>query len=182
MKKNMNLILMVQKARRAFSKMKAETSFIGIKVDKDLHEAIKAKAQLERMNVSDLLRRAIVEYLNKDINVSNEILGTMEQINKNVKKCNDQYVLFHSLFLHFLKYYFAINKSEMDKWKSPDGNRENTLAVRNTIMKTGAEYRDMFVSNFGNENKHLRKLIDTMLLDFMTEPAAADNTSSQVVQ
>jgi division protein CdvB (Snf7/Vps24/ESCRT-III family) len=75
--------------------MKATTSFIGIKVDGDLHEAIKAKAQLEQMSVSDLLRRAIVEYMNRDINVSNEILGTLEQLNKNVKKCNDQYVLFH---------------------------------------------------------------------------------------
>ena len=81
--------------------MKTTTSFIGIKVDRELHEAIKAKAQLEQMNVSDLLRRAIVEYLNRDINVSNEILGTLEQINKNVKSCNDRYVLFHSLFLHF---------------------------------------------------------------------------------
>ena len=67
--------------------MKTTTSFIGIKVDSDLHEAIKAKAQLEQMNVSDLLRRAIVEYMNRDINVSNEILGTLEQINKNVKSC-----------------------------------------------------------------------------------------------
>lgn len=162
--------------------MKATTSFIGIKVDGDLHEAIKAKAQLEQMSVSDLLRRAIVEYMNRDINVSNEILGTLEQLNKNVKKCNDQYVLFHSLFLHFLKYFFAINKSEMDKWKSPDGNRENTLAVRNTIMKTGAEYRDSFVKNFRNENIHLRKLIDSMLLDFMTEPFSSDDSTQQGIQ
>ncbi len=163
--------------------MRAETSFIGIKVDKDMHDAIKAKAQLEKMSVSDLFRRAVVEYLNKDINVSNEILGTMEQINKNIKKCNDQYVLFHSLFLHFLKYYFAIEKSEMDKWKSPDNNMENTLIIRNNIMKKGSEYRDMFVSNFAKENIHLRKLIDTMLLDFMTEPVASgDNNFSQVVQ
>ena len=52
--------------------MKTTPSFIGIKVDSDLHEAIKAKAQLEQMSVSDLLRRAIVEYMNRDINVSNE--------------------------------------------------------------------------------------------------------------
>ena len=54
--------------------MKTNTSFIGIKVDGDLHEAIKAKAAMEKMSVSDLLRRSIVEYLNRDINVSNEIL------------------------------------------------------------------------------------------------------------
>ncbi len=150
--------------------MKTETSFIGIKVDKDLHEAIKAKAQLENMSVSDLFRRAIVEYLNRDINVSNEILGTLEQINKNVKNCNDKQMLYHSLFLHFLKYFFAINKSEIDKWVSPDHDKANTLVLRNNIMNTGADYRDKFVQNFTSENKHLRSLIDKMLMDFMTEP------------
>lgn len=162
--------------------MKTTTSFIGIKVDSDLHEAIKAKAQLEQMNVSDLLRRAIVEYMNRDINVSNEILGTLEQINKNVKSCNDRYVLFHSLFLHFLKYYFAISKSELDKWVSPDHKKENTLIMRNNIMSKGAEYRDSFVDNFRNENKHLRSLIDKMLLELTTEPVSSNDSTQQGVQ
>lgn len=166
--------------------MKTNTSFIGIKVDGDLHEAIKAKAAMEKMSVSDLLRRSVVEYLNRDINVSNEILGTMEQINKNVKKCNDQYVLFHSLFLHYLKYFFAVNKSEIDRWVSPDHKKENTIAMRNNIMNKGAEFRDLFVENFCSENKHLRKLIDTLLLDFMTESTSSgadsfENTSKEVL-
>lgn len=162
--------------------MKTTSSFIGIKVDSDLHEAIKAKAQLEQMSVSDLLRRAIVEYMNRDLNVSNEILGTLEQINKNVKDCNDHYVLFHSLFLHFLKYYFAISKSELDKWVSPDHKKENTLIMRNNIMSKGAEYRDSFIENFKSENKHLRSKVDRLLLDFMTEPASSDDSTQQVVQ
>ena len=52
---------------------------------RELNNAIRAKAQLENTTVTDLIRRAICEYLNRDINVSNEILGTLEQINKNVK-------------------------------------------------------------------------------------------------
>ena len=160
----------------------SDTSFIGIKVDRELNNAIRAKAQLENTTVTDLIRRAICEYLNRDINVSNEILGTLEQINKNVKNCNDEYVLFHSLFLHFLKYFFAIHKSELDKWVSPDGNKANTIALRNNIMNTGAGYRDLFVSNFENENKHLRKLFDSMLLNFMTESVSSEETTSQVAK
>ncbi len=156
------------------------TSFIGFKVDKDLHDAIRAKSEFENTTVTDLIKRAVVEYLNKDINVSNEILGTLEQINKNIKKCNDQYSVFHSLFLHYLKYYFAINKVEIDKWVSPDGNQSNTIALRNNIMKSGESYRDLFVQNFSKENKHLRKLIEILLLDYMTEPVEESGGNSLV--
>lgn len=145
------------------------STLIGFKADDELNNTIKAKAKLENITVTDLLRRAVTEYLYKDINVQNELLGTLEQINKNIKKTNDQYSVFHSLFLHYLKYFFAVNKSEMDKWKSPNNNQQETIQIQTKIMETGGDYRDKFVSSFKKENTHIQNLIEILLADYMTE-------------
>ena len=59
----------------------------------------------------------------------------------------------------------------MDKWKSPDGNKEATFALQANIINKGADYRDKFVANFSKENKHLKKIIEILMADYMTEEA-----------
>lgn len=142
---------------------------ITIRLDDDLINAVKAKANLEHGTVTDLVKRAIVSYMNADINIQNEILGSIEQINKNVKKSNDNYALFHALFLQYLKYFFAFNKSELDKWVAPGGNSKDTIALREKNMAIGEKYRDTFIRNFPKDSRNLNRLIEQMFSDCLLE-------------
>ncbi len=146
-------------------------ALLTIRLDEDFINAIKAKANLEHGTVTDLVRKALVNYMNADINVQNEILCSLEQVNKSVRKSNENYALFHALFLQYLKYFFAFNKSEMDKWVAPSGNPKDTIALRQKMVSTGEKIRDDFIHSFPKDSKGLNRLIEKMFSDCLLEDA-----------
>ena len=144
-------------------------SILTLRLDDDLINAIKAKANLEHGTVTDLVKRAIVSYMNADLNIQNEILGSLEQVSKNIKKTNQNYAVFHALFLQYLKYFFAFNKSELDKWVAPSGNPKDTVAIREKNMAIGEKYRDTFIHNCPKDSRNLNNLIEQMFSDCLME-------------
>ena len=147
----------------------SKNNLIAIRLDDDLLNAVKARASLEHGTVTDLVKRAIISYMNADMNIQNEILGYLEQVNKSVKTNNQNYAVFYSLFFEYLTYFFAFNISEFEKWSSSDNDKEKTIAIRKKQIEKGERFRNDFKDRFTHNSRNLRRVIENLFADCLVE-------------
>ena len=156
-----------------------KTERLSLRLDEKFLQDIKNKAMLENITVTDLILRSVSEYVYKDVNIQNELLGTLEQINANLKVCMNNDEFFESFFIHYLKYFFVIYNETISKVRAVDDNStdifketEGTKQLRLLARKKGAVQRDECLSNFKGNTVHLKKICESLLADTLLEESS----------
>ena len=140
-----------------------------------LYKELENRANIDSCTITDLIKKAVVEYLRKDLNIQNELLGTLTQNNVSLKKIMNENKMYHSVFMFFLKYFFASTQDIFDSWRVPE---EKNLPIADAPKswklykekldkgKTGVEN---FVEAFQVENPQIRNLIDVLIANCIEE-------------
>lgn len=152
------------------------TKVISVRLEENILNDIQNKALLENSTSPKIIHKAIQEYIYKDINIQNELLGTLEQINANLKTCINNDELFEAFFIHYLKYFFVIYNETISKVKAVDDNSidlfketEGTKQLRALERKKAALQRNECLSNFKENSIHLKKICESLLANTLIE-------------
>lgn len=148
---------------------------VNFRCEDKLYEELSARSQLENKTITDLMKEAIVEYLYKDTNIQNELLGCIEQINSNVNKANKQFNLFYSMYIYFLNYFFSCNIKEMNQWctetdrgKDRRSWSKDSKDIYMRQIDEGKATTESFIKSFIN-NPMARKAMDIHFANVLEE-------------
>lgn len=145
-----------------------------IRINEELVTQIKLKSELDNITQAELITRAITEYLYKDINIQNELLGMLTQTNKNVKKCHDEYNLFYAFMIECIKYLAVIYNATMQSIHEPgdvDGNSNESKLLKHKAVMEAEKRLNTFMEHFRKDSRHLVGLVQTLFADVITEEA-----------
>lgn len=149
---------------------------ITFKCDDNFYKEVYARAELDRSTVTELIKKSITEYLYKDVNIQNELLGALEQTQSNIKTVKDEFSLFYSLFVYYLKYYFALSRKELDTWRTQEDIgkdtkllSENSKYIFKQNLEKGEETKEKFLNAFKKQSPRMRNLIDVLMAGCLEE-------------
>ena len=129
-----------------------------LRLEKEFLTQIEEKAALEKMSATEFIEYAIKKELYSDINIQNELLAKFELMHSDINRVSKNLDVLASIFLYYLKYYFSIEKAEIDNI-SPE--------MRNAVFEQGEKRRNSFITNFKKENRHLKSLFEVLLADYL---------------
>ncbi|MGN0731887.1 MAG: hypothetical protein ACI4MA_08300 [Treponema sp.] len=131
-----------------------------LRLEKEFLTQIEEKAALEKMSATEFIEYAIKKELYSDINIQNELLAKFELMHSDINRVSKNLDVLASIFLYYLKYYFSIEKAEIDNI-SPE--------MRNAVFEQGEKRRNSFIANFKKENRHLKSLFEVLLADYLVK-------------
>ena len=104
-----------------------------LRLEKEFLTQIEEKAALEKMSATEFIEYAIKKELYSDINIQNELLAKFELMHSDINRVSKNLDVLASIFLYYLKYYFSIEKAEIDNI-SPE--------MRNAVFEQGEKRRN----------------------------------------
>ncbi|MCQ2596554.1 MAG: hypothetical protein MJ181_01790 [Treponema sp.] len=149
---------------------------ITFRCNETFYKELEVRANLDSCTISDLIKKAVIEYLKKDLNIQNELLGTITQNNSSLKKIMNENKMYHSIFIFYLKYFFATTQSVFDSWRIPEDKGKPIADSSNASKKIykdqlekGQYAVDRFIEQFQKENPQVRNLIDILIANCIEE-------------
>ena len=133
-----------------------------LRLSKDLLTQIEAKALSLGVTPSELARTALNEYIHKDVNINNEVLGTLSILENEIEGIRRRVELQSNVFIYFLRFFFAFSGSEIEKVP-----RE----ARKQFFEKGEKRRDDFIKLFKQQTANKVNIFELMLGEYLTEPA-----------
>lgn len=110
---------------------------ITIRVDPRDKEKMEAHAKINGFtNMSDFIRTAVTDYMNKDVVWQGVLQGAIESLRSEIQKSNKCNEIFAQMFVYYLQFYFMFTSFPRDK--------EEIL----NQLKAGKSKKDFFLNNF----------------------------------
>jgi hypothetical protein len=140
------------------SKSKENNARIGMRINEAILKQIQACAAVENCSATDLITRAITEYINKDTLIQPQIFGAIEALRGDIKFIDKKVELFSNLWVYWLQFYFAFTPSY-------SGNPEEAKA----FIESSKRRRTAMLDSFRKDMKTQPKLIEMLLADYLAE-------------
>lgn len=135
-----------------------ELTQLSIRVDRNTWNAIIEKTLIKKCTKTDYVIEAIKNDLTKDVNLENQQLGMLNEIYTSIKNNTRKLDIFSSLFLYFIKFFFAIHNENL-----------KLMEDKNDIFKEAEKARESFLKFYKLENKRTLTVVDALLNDFIIQ-------------
>ena len=133
-----------------------------LRIDGNTRQRLDAKAQLEDCSVSETVRNAIAEYLDRDTDWQGQIEGNMTRIFKEIQGIKKEIQLFSELWLHWTEFYFTYTRSL----------GEMTDAQRQLLVQEGKRRSQLMLESFKKVMREKKPgLVESMMADYLVEDA-----------
>ena len=133
-----------------------------LRIDGNTRQRLDAKAQLEDCSVSETVRNAIAEYLDRDTDGQGQIAGNMARIFKEIQGIKKEIQVFSELWLHWTEFYFTYTRSL----------GEMTDAQRQLLVQEGKRRSQLMLESFKKVMRERKPgLVESMLADYLVEDA-----------
>lgn len=140
-----------------------------MRITDDLRKKIEAKARSEGISLSEAVRTALTDYLHRDVNIYNGILGTLSSLEKDMERLQRQLELHSNLFVYYLRFFFAFEGKEIEG--IPKDSRKQ-------FFDKGERRRDDFIKLFKQQNANHVNIFEMMMSDLMTAPNANNDRAN----
>lgn len=137
-----------------------------IRISKDLKAQIDAKAMSLKITPSELARIAITNFIYKDVNISNELLGTLSGLQNDLEGIRRRIELHSNVFIYYLRFFFAFEGNELDKVPKE---------IRKQFFAKGEKRRDDFIRLFRQQNVNHVNIFELLLGEYLAEPTDIEN-------
>jgi hypothetical protein len=128
-----------------------------LRIPDEMRLQINSRAALEGCTPSELIKGAITEYLTKDINIQAQELGVLEALRGQLNFLDKKTELLSSLWLFWLKYYFALTK----------GFGDIPQEVIDEQFKKGEYRKNMMIKDYKEKMKKQPSFLETLLADYL---------------
>lgn len=133
-----------------------------LRIDGNTRQRLDAKAQLEDCSVSETVRNAIAEYLDRDTDWQGQIEGNMARIFKEIQGIKKEIQVFSELWLHWTEFYFTYTRSL----------GEMTDAQRQLLVQEGKRRSQLMLESFKKVMREKKPgLVESMMADYLVEDA-----------
>lgn len=132
-----------------------------MRLNKELKKKIEAKAASEGMSLSEAVRSSLNDYLHKDVNINNEILGHLTSLETEIEQLTRRQELHSNVFIYFLRFFFAFSGKEIEQVPKE---------MRKQFFDKGEKRRDDFIKLFKSQVSNHTNIFEMMLGDLITEP------------
>ena len=132
-----------------------------LRINKDLADQIEAKAISLGVTPSELARTALSEYIHKDVNISNEVLGTLSILENEIEGVRRRVELQSNVFIYFLRFFFAFSGKDIEQVPKE---------MRKQFFEKGEKRRDDFIKLFRQQTANKVNIFELMLGEYLTDP------------
>ncbi len=131
-----------------------------MRISADLKNQIEAKAVSLGVKPAEVIRSALTEYVQKDVSITNEVLGFLSGIQKDVERLQRRFELHSNVFIFFLRFFFAFEGKELEN--IPKENRKQ-------FFDKGERRRNDFIRLFKQQTSNKVNVFEMLLADCLGE-------------
>lgn len=110
---------------------------------------------------NEFIRQACKDYMEKDLKVENALISSLERIESSLNHTTKKVDIFNSVFLYWLKFYFAFSSADFDNLPSRE--------AQNQKLDKGENKRNIFLKWYKRDNQHMLNIYESLLGDFLLE-------------
>jgi hypothetical protein len=130
------------------------------RITPDIELQLKLKADEERVSTSEIIRRAVVLYLTKDITDESLLIAKMTDVQRRIDGLEKKTELSQKMSIEYLQYFFMFSQELPN-----DAKEVSRLAVR------ARQRTDVFLNSFRRRLKNMPAFLETILGDMLEEEA-----------
>lgn len=153
---------------------------ISIRIEENLLNDAKMKAEIENITLTDLIETAVSKHINSELYIDNQLIASLEKIQQKLNFIENEQSLFEELFIHYLTFYFSLNELklddldatlslEKDKISAEEYNEIRSKRIDEYFKVGTKRLNNNFMRSFKVSKHRIKSLLEIAGADYLSE-------------